>query len=307
VKGILKRSDTGEEIELANVSIVGRSSECQVIVADPRVSRRHAMIRKQDGGFYLFDLGSFNGSYLNGARVTAARQLKTGDVIGLADHEFQFEQAGEVADMDMESMGGSTIALIRSTPVIILVSDIMGFTALSEAVEADALAQIMGSWYSDCEQILAKEGGTVDKFIGDCVLAYWTTVDANTIAASIRAAKELLESCNRISHNHPDVFEGSNLEFSIGVALHTGKVAYGGMSQGEFTLVGDPVNLTFRLESLTRELDQSVLVTGDFARMIPEKSKYTKALGVHKVKGRAQGVEVVALTSFPDFEPGEPG
>lgn len=300
MKGTLTRSDSGETIELRNVSIVGRSAECQVIVADPRVSRRHAMIRKQDGGFYLFDLGSFNGSYLNGSRVTAARKLKTGDVIGLADHEFQFSQVGETEDANLDTLGGSTIALIRSTPVIILVSDIMGFTALSESVEADALAQIMGSWYSDCEQILAREGGTVDKFIGDCVLAYWTKVDEESVSASIRAAQELLESCDRITHNHPDVFEGTDLEFSIGVALHTGKVAYGGMSQGEFTLVGDPVNLTFRLESLTRELNQNVLLSGDFARLIPGRNRLTRNLGVHKVKGRAQGVEVVALTSFPE-------
>lgn len=300
MKGTLKRSDSGESIELGNVTMIGRSSECQIHVADPRVSRRHAMLRKQEGGFYLFDLGSFNGSYLNGGRVTTARKLKTGDVIGLADHEFQFEQVGEESDTAaLETMGGSTIALIRSTPVIILVSDIIGFTALSEKIEADSLAQIMGSWYSDCEQILAVEGGTVDKFIGDCVLAYWTTVDESTVAASLRTAKELLESCNRISENHPEVFEDSDLEFEIGVALHTGKVAYGGMSQGEFTLVGDPVNLTFRLETLTRELNETVLVSGDFAQLIPGRGKFTRNLGVHQVKGRARGVEVAAITGFP--------
>lgn len=300
MKGILKRIESSEEFELTNVSLVGRSSECQVVIADPRVSRRHAMIRKQDGGYFLFDLGSFNGSYLNEARVTAARRLKTGDIISLADHEFQFEQVGEPTDAeDMDSMGGSTIALIRSTPVIILVSDIMGFTALSEAIEADDLAQIMGTWYSDCESILSEEGGTVDKFIGDSVLAYWTKVDEDSVRASLRAAERLLASCDRIVSEHPEVFETIAQNFEIGVALHTGKVAYGGMSQGEFTLVGDPVNLTFRLESLTRDLAHNVLITGDFAAQIPNRSAHTKNLGVHKVKGRAQGVEVVALTSFP--------
>ncbi|HRQ90206.1 MAG TPA: adenylate/guanylate cyclase domain-containing protein, partial [Bacteroidia bacterium] len=65
---------------------------------------------------------------------------------------------------------------------------------------------------------------------------------------------QLLDSCERIYQNRPDVFETINRGFEVGVALHTGKVACGGMSQGEFTLVGDPVNLAFRLESLTREL-----------------------------------------------------
>ncbi|MDA7921240.1 FHA domain-containing protein [Verrucomicrobiales bacterium] len=73
MKAILKSTETDLEFDLGAVNMIGRSSECQVQIPDPRVSRRHAMIRKQDGGFYLFDLGSFNGSYLNGSRVTTAR------------------------------------------------------------------------------------------------------------------------------------------------------------------------------------------------------------------------------------------
>jgi len=259
------------------------------------------MIRKQDGGFYLFDLGSFNGSYLNGSRVTATRQLSTGDVLTFAEHEFTFQQTGgEVSGEDLDNFGGSTIALIRSTPVIILVSDIMGFTTLSEEVEADDLAQIIGSWYSDCERILSEEGGTVDKFIGDSVLAYWTKVDDSTLMSAVRTAQKLLTSCEKIYQSRPDVFNSIDRPFEIGVAIHTGKVAYGGMSQGEFTLVGDPVNLTFRLENLTRNFEENVLLSGDFARMVPDLKPHLKSLGVHKVKGRAQGVEVVAMASFPE-------
>jgi adenylate cyclase len=300
LNAILQRAASGETHELSAVSIIGRSPECQIVIADPRVSRRHAMVRKQDGGFYLFDLGSFNGSYLNGSRVTAARQLRHGDVISFADHEFHYNELGETTSKaNLEDLGGSTIALIRSTPVILLVSDIKGFTSLSEVIEADELAQIIGSWYSDCERILAEAGATVDKFIGDCVLAYWTSITPETLRASLRAAEQLLASCQRIYTERPDVFDSVGRNFEIGVALHTGKVAYGGMSQGEFTLVGDPVNLTFRLESLTRELGRSVLVSGDFIREWPDLRGHCNNHGVHRVKGRAQGVEVFSLNGFP--------
>lgn len=282
--------------------MIGRSSECQIVVPDPRVSRRHAMIRVQDGGHYLFDLGSFNGSYLNGSRVTAARQLKNGDVLTFAEHEFQFSKEGESQPdgVDTDQLGGSTIALIRSTPVIILVSDIKGFTSLSESLEADDLAQIIGTWYADCERIITEAGGTVDKFIGDCVLAYWTKVDENTLKASLRSAHNLLASCDRIYEERPDIFDKISQKLEIGIALHTGKVAYGGMSQGEFTLVGDPVNLTFRLESLTRSLKYDVLLSGEMVRALPDAREHSASLGVHKVKGRAQGVEVFGVTSFPE-------
>ena len=255
--------------------------------------------RKQDGGFYLFDLGSFNGSYLNGSRVTAAKQLKAGDIISLAEHEFKFEQEGESANQSLEDLGGSTIALIRSTPVIILVSDIKGYTAMSEAMDSDDLAQIIGAWDSDVETIINDSNGTVDKFIGDCVLAYWTKVDADTVTSALTAAGKLFQSCNRIQEQHAEKYAQIGRSFDIGLALHSGKVAHGGLRQGESTLVGDPVNLTFRLEALTREVKQAALASGDFHRLIPPGLIETKALGIHKVKGRAQGVEVFVLSTLP--------
>ncbi len=301
LKASLQRIESGETIDLENVTILGRSAECRVSIADPRVSRRHAMIRRQDGGYYLFDLGSFNGSYLNGSRVTAARQLKSGDIITFAEHEFQYCEAGaQVSHQNTDDFGGSTIALIRSTPVVLLVSDIKGFTSLSEQIEGDDLAQIIGGWYSDCERILAEEASTVDKFIGDCVLAYWTTVNEETLSAALRAAKKLLSSCEKIYLARPDVFARIQRNFEIGVALHTGKVAYGGMSQGEFTLVGDPVNLTFRLESLTRELGADVILSGDFVRELPTIRPHCRNHGIQRVKGRVQGVEVFSIKSFPN-------
>ena len=257
------------------------------------------MIRMQDNGYWLFDLGSFNGSYLNGARVTAARQLKNGDVINFADHEFRYEQAGSVEEQ-LEDLGGSTIALIRSKLVVILVSDIQGFTALSESLSPDDLAHIIGNWYSECEIILSKHGATVDKFTGDCVLAYWTETEDASLINAAKAARDLLESCQAIYQNKKEVFDSVQKTFGVGVAMHTGKVAYGGMSQGEFTLVGDPVNLTFRLESLTRKLDCDILVSKEFLDLSPGLKGHCENFGVHEVKGRGEPVEVWGFRTFPD-------
>ncbi|MBU6178169.1 MAG: adenylate/guanylate cyclase domain-containing protein [Verrucomicrobia bacterium] len=299
MNAILQRNASGEIHHLSAVSIIGRSSECQVVITDPRVSRRHAMVRKQDGGFYLFDLGSFNGSYLNGSRITAARQLRHGDVVSFAEHEFLYTELGEKTPVEAGDSGDATVALIRSTPVVLLVSDIIGYTPLSEAIEAGELAQIIGGWYSECDRILSEAGATVDKFIGDSVLAYWTKVSAKNLHASLRAAEHLLDLCSRICAERPEIFAASGRQFEAGVALHTGKVAYGGMSQGEFTLVGDPVNLTFRLESLTRELGRNVVLSGDFVRKVPELRGVCENHGVRRVKGRDRVVEVFSLNEFP--------
>ena len=80
MKGTLTNLETGDIFDLLNVSLIGRSAESNILIADPRASRRHAMIRKQDNGFWFFDLGSFNGSYLNGI-WTLADGIAPGDAV----------------------------------------------------------------------------------------------------------------------------------------------------------------------------------------------------------------------------------
>jgi len=301
MKGTLIDISTNSPCELAPVTILGRNSECQVFIDDPRVSRRHAMIRHQDNGYWFYDLGSFNGSLLNGTRVTTTLKLTDGDTLELADHSYRFEQDGESpSSLGDDMLGSETIALIRSVEVIIIVSDIKGFTGLSENLPPDELARTIGQWYGDCDQILTRHGATVDKFIGDSVLAYWTSTGPEQKLAALRAGRDLLSSCHKIYESHQDVFDQIHQEFSAGVAIHMGDVAYGGMSQSEFTLVGDPVNLTFRLENLTRTLDESILASATLFENWPEGDQFKNDLGPHKVKGRSKPVDVCSIKSFPE-------
>lgn len=260
------------------------------------------MIRRQGGVDFLFDLGSFNGSYLNGVRVTAGCELKNGDQINFADHEFLYS-APQMRSSTAAALGSTpTIAIRRQKTMIILVSDIKGFTALSEAVESSDLAQIIGGWYAECEQIMASAGATVDKFIGDCVLAYWSSVTEKSLRSALLAAEQLLASCDTITARHADLFERLGRSFQLGVAIHTGPVTQGAMSPGESTLLGDAVNLTFRLESLTRQIGADVVVSGEIVGALPELRHYCAHHGHHHVKGRAATVELYSVTKFPPRE-----
>ncbi len=301
MKGILIDTSTNSRCKLDAVTILGRNSECQLSINDQRVSRRHAMIRHQDDGFWFYDLGSFNGSLHNGSRVTTTLRLRNGDTLEFADHVYRFEQVGDPLNpRNHTALGDATIALIRSKSVIMLVSDIKNFTTLSELLPADELARTIGGWYSDCDRLLAKHGATVDKFIGDSVLAYWPSTTPGHHLSALRAARDLRDVCKKTYLARQKIFDGINHDFTAGVAVHQGEVAYGGMAQKEFTLVGDPVNLTFRLETLTRILDEPVLASFDFFEDWPEGDHYCKPLGSHKVKGRAQAVDVCAIKSFPE-------
>ena len=88
----LIEENSERSFDLLEISILGRSADCTIQIDNSGVSRKHAMIRLQDDGFWFFDLGSFNGSYINGVRVTTAQRLKSGDRVALSHSTFRFEE-----------------------------------------------------------------------------------------------------------------------------------------------------------------------------------------------------------------------
>lgn len=264
-----------------------------VVVPDPRVSRRHALIRRQEDGFWFFDLGSVNGSYLNTRRVTTSQLLKNGDVVTIGSHHFRFSGSGldesKIDDADV------TLVDVRSRDAILMVCDIQGFTTLSEKLTPDQLAPIIGSWYALTEQILETHDASLDKFIGDCALAYWLETGEDTKLTAVKAAHAMQQACDEVQRKHEAVLLEAGAEFLSGTALHIGPTAYGSFSSQEFTLLGDAVNLVFRLETLTRELEERVLVSGELLENWDSGRELCRSLGSHEVKGRTQPVEVFAL------------
>ena len=98
------------------------------------------------------------------------------------------------------------------------------------------------------------------------------------------------------------LFEKVSLRFHAGIALHVGEVVTGplGVGKGDFTLVGDAVNITFRIEELTRALGKDVVVTKEFLEGWEEGAGFCAAEGEHQVKGRAQPVDLYSVERFPD-------
>ncbi len=299
MNGHLILQSTGEGFALEPTSILGRSSDSTVQVPDAMVSRRHAMIREHPDGFWYFDLGSFNGSMVNGLRVTAARKLTSGDRIEIGDHAYLFEQEGQAATSAEQFIDATTLAQVKNGETILLVSDIQGYTALSERLSPDQLAPIIGSWYSQTEEILSRHGAILDKFIGDCALAYWTDTSAQSRIRAFQTAGAMQQSSIDTYNAHRQLLDSVGLTFWTGTAIHLGRVAYGGFSAQEFTLIGDPVNLVFRMEALTRSLGHSVVTSADFLRDWPDGVRYCKHLGPQQVKGRTAPVDVYAVEQVP--------
>jgi adenylate cyclase len=299
MQGLLIHETAQRTFNLEENCVLGRSADCSIQVLDPSISRRHAMIRQQSDGFYYFDLGSFNGSYLNGTRVTIHHKLTHGDRITLGDQVFRFEQTGEADSSEPALLEASTLAQVRSGNALLLVSDVQGFTKLSEKLSPDQLAPIIGSWYSQTEQILAAYGATLDKFDGDSVLAYWMDTSPEHRKQAFRTAGALQRATIDTHNTNRELLTGLGLNFAAGTAIHLGRVACGGMSAQEFTLLGDAVNVVFRLESLTRETGHDVLTSAEVLQGWPEGQHYCTSLGFRYVKGHQAPVDVWAVTQVP--------
>ena len=304
--GHLVEVSTKRTIPLQDTMLLGRKKDCHIRLTDSRVSRPHAMIRRQDdGNYWYYDLGSSNGSYINDQRVITTRKLSSEDTIRICDHEYNFDAGTDASDkvsVQDDSLD-ATISEIRTIPVVMLVSDIKGFTKISEKLPPDVLAQTIGSWYRECDEVLSDYGATVDKFIGDAVLAYWMDVTPETRARALAGAQALRSACERISGLQSETFAEHQLSLESGIGLHLGKVAHGQMGQGTFTMLGDAVNITFRLESLTRPLKRDILVSEEFLSGWEEGYQFCRHEGSHIVKGRTTPLEVYSVESIPDDVP----
>jgi adenylate cyclase len=263
---------SGERFPIQGNSSIGRSTKNLIVIDSQKVSRRHALINVQNvGEFWLIDLGSSNGTFLNGRRLHQPVRLCDQDQIIIGDRLFIFRQPEEITDDYRTTFAERTIREIANVPCWLLVADIENFTPLSRSLTSDRLATLIGSWVAACKEIIEAHDGMIDKYLGDGFLAYWrgdpkTTKD---IAASLEKLKKAQ------AKNEP----------RFRLALHFGFVAIGGVpSMGEESLMGKEVNFVFRMEKLAGQLGVYRLLS-DAARVKLAKLVTTEALGGHELKG----------------------
>ena len=126
-------------------SSIGRSPKNAVVLDSPKVSRRHAIINVQNvGEFWLIDLGSSNGTFLNKRRVHQPVRLCDQDQIVIGDSLFAFRHPMEISDDYRSTLAERTIREIENVPCWLLLADIENFTPLSHSLTSDRLATLIG-------------------------------------------------------------------------------------------------------------------------------------------------------------------
>lgn len=245
----LERTD-GSLVPVTGACAIGRAETNQLVLTDGKASRKHAVIHRQgENEFWLVDLGSSNGTYLNGRRVPQPVALSDGATIQIGNSLLRFRQAWTPpGPTDESSLSQPTLMDIRSVPCWLLLADIADSTALSVSVPPDQLPVIVGRWFAEAKQVVETSGGSINKYLGDGFFAYWTSA-----AATIPQLSSALDGLKELQKTGRPLFR---------VVIHHGAVLMGGgPSLGEESLSGPEVNFVFRMEKLAAALHQPCLMS----------------------------------------------
>jgi len=194
------------------------------------------------GEFWLVDLGSSNGTYLNGRRVGQPCRLNDGDRVEISSFCFVFRQKKATSITEAERTTEKTIQDIRSMNCWLMVADLEDSTQYLKSLPAEQVPRYTGRWLSTCKQVVEDHQGAINKFLGDGFFAYWTDREnaPQVVARALGALLGLLTAVDTPRFR---------------AVLHYGKVFVGGeASLGEESLMGTEVNFVFRMEKLASNL-----------------------------------------------------
>jgi adenylate cyclase len=191
--------------------------------------------------------------------------------------------------------------------VTILFSDIMGFTTISEQLNAAEVAHVLNQHFEMVTRNVEATSGTIDKFMGDGVMAFWGAPETDTdhVMHAVRAAEAITRSLHEENAARRELGEAP---LRVRMGLHTGRVVVGnigGPDRHTYTIVGDTVNVAQRLEQLAKDLmkpgdEAVVLASCDVVDASGGKASFTPA-GTRLIRGRENPVAVAVLNT--EIEP----
>ena len=190
------------------------------------------------------------------------------------------------------------VAVGETRSVAILFSDIRSFTNISEKNRADVLVAFLNRYFSTMVEIIKKHGGTIDKFIGDAIMAEFGTpvsYDDNCRRA-VMAAYEMRDALSTIELG--DLVMPEGMVFNIGIGIHYGEVIVGSIGskdKTDYSVIGDNVNLASRLEGLTKTYGTQILVSETVKADAGENSFCFRHLDDVRVKGKKNAVPIYAV------------
>jgi len=293
------------EVCLAEVCRVGRSFGNDLILDDSTVSRNHALVYIAEIGSYsVNDLGSSNGTFVNGVRVSSPTLLKDGDEILFGSCPVKFHQQQVQARSSAAPVSSdATSMLIIHRQITTLVVDIRGFTVLAQRIDADTTATVAGTLFREAGGVLKQHGAWGQKYLGDAVMAVWlhsmaVRDDMVNVVAALAQISYIAEGLQKRFRLDAPIRIGAGINSGLAMLGNVGS-----SSVPDHTALGDSVNRAFRLESATKDVGVDVLMGEESFKFLPlEELKKVFHKTPVNLKGYAEPV-VAWGAKFEDYLP----
>lgn len=189
--------------------------------------------------------------------------------------------------------------------VVVLFADVRGFTERSEQTDPGELVKQLNEYLTSMVEVIFRHGGTLDKFIGDAVMAHWGALglgnEQENARRAILAGKEMIAALEKMNASWK---AAGKAPFKIGVGLHLGEAVAGEIGspdRTEFGVIGDTVNLASRLEGLTKEFHCDVIYSEE-VKSAAGLDEGTINLGSVRVKGRRTPVRLFGIGDEADVK-----
>ena len=234
-------------------------------------------------GVYLFNIAY---GYFVESR---SKRLITGLFGQYVPPELVDEMAKEPENFSMEG---------ESRELTILFSDVRGFTTISESLDAKTLSEFINAFLTPFTRVIYKNRGTIDKYMGDCIMAFWGAplADADHARNGLISAFEMLTAMELLNQ---EFIQKGWPPIKVGIGLNSGRVSVGNMGSEirlAYTVMGDAVNLASRLEGITKEYGAAIIIGEETYKQLPD--LIAREVDKVRVKGKDIAVNIYEPLGF---------
>lgn len=246
---------------LENPCIIGRSADCGLQIDDPLISRKHVIMQEDSvAHWWIADLRSTNGTYVNHQRISQSTLLKNNDSVRIGSYHFIFKipvlNQTEIVFSDSDS---SQKANFSTSNCWIMLGDIMESSALFKKRSYENVINEIGVWSTRCAEIIRSYDGTINSFLGDGFLAYWKQKEIT--------AEKLFSLWQQLDAIRDDY------HFSFRLVLHRGQLKMDGVqTRGQENISGDALNTLFRMDKIASDEHLKSLISQPAFSPFPHES-----------------------------------
>ncbi len=184
----------------------------------------------------------------------------------------------------------------------VLFSDIRSFTTFSESHTPEEVVALLNEYLDAMTKVILKNRGTLDKFVGDEIMAVWgAPLELPTKEQAILATRTAVEMCDRLMELHDKWQKEGKIPLGMGVGINTGEMISGNMGSAEvfdYTVIGDNVNIGARVEALTRKYPTNIIITEATYSYIKDEPFIFRELDSIVVKGKTKPIKIYSVDGF---------